>query len=237
MATITAITSSGTPLNVLDPNTWIGGVVPGPSDTAVFPHHPYQQRPYIINNTDWQGDTNQFMHPWPEEEDGNYEMRLYGNTGFPTVSGSVLVRLFPTPDKKYIKIDYDYLTGAGTSTRLRNLRIDRTTNNDFIAPDWFFGTGSLENPNSLFGYIQHNIEHAIPYSSSAAEGGQSGPMMYELTGSGVWSVGKVHMGDHNTFTIKDQSKIQLCDSSFPAIDFHTPIVRFSSLSITDEATI
>ena len=40
MATITAVTSSfiGDSLNVLDPNTWVGGVVPGPGDTAVFPH-------------------------------------------------------------------------------------------------------------------------------------------------------------------------------------------------------
>ena len=237
MATITAITSSGTPLNVLDPNTWIGGVVPGPGDTAVFPDHPYQQRVYCNTAPDWQGDTNQFMHPWPATEDGNYRMRLFGNAGFPAVSGSVLVRLLPNPDKKYIKIDYDSLTGASTNTYLQNLRIDRTTNNDFIAPNWFFGTGSLENPDSLFGYLYYNNLHAIPYSSSAAEGGQAGPMMYELTGSGVWSVGKVHMGDHNTFTIKDQSKIQLCDSSFPAIDFHTPSAFWSALSITDEATV
>ena len=43
MATITANTSSfiGDSLNVLDPNTWVGGVVPGIGDTAVFPHRPY----------------------------------------------------------------------------------------------------------------------------------------------------------------------------------------------------
>ena len=28
MATITAKTGSGIPLNVLDPNTWVGGIVP-----------------------------------------------------------------------------------------------------------------------------------------------------------------------------------------------------------------
>ena len=37
MATITANPSNGTPLNVLDPNTWVGGVVPGPNDIARFP--------------------------------------------------------------------------------------------------------------------------------------------------------------------------------------------------------
>jgi len=43
MATITAVTSSviGEYLNVLDPNTWVGGVVPGPDDTAIFPHRTY----------------------------------------------------------------------------------------------------------------------------------------------------------------------------------------------------
>ena len=42
MATITAVTSSvqGERLNVLDPTTWVGGVVPGPGDTAVLPHTP-----------------------------------------------------------------------------------------------------------------------------------------------------------------------------------------------------
>jgi hypothetical protein len=37
MATITAIPSSGSILNVLSPSTWVGGVVPGKDDIAVFP--------------------------------------------------------------------------------------------------------------------------------------------------------------------------------------------------------
>jgi hypothetical protein len=37
MATITAKPTSGSIFNVLDPNTWVGGVVPGKDDVAVFP--------------------------------------------------------------------------------------------------------------------------------------------------------------------------------------------------------
>ena len=37
MATITARATSGSIYNVLDPNTWVGGVVPGENDIAVFP--------------------------------------------------------------------------------------------------------------------------------------------------------------------------------------------------------
>jgi hypothetical protein len=237
MATITAITSSGTPLNVLDPSTWVGGVVPGPGDTAKFPDHPFQQRIYANVASDWLGDTNQWIRPWPASEDGTHRLRLFGNTGFPTVSGSVLIAPYNLPSRKYVKIDYDYLTGTSTSTFLYNARIDRTTNNDFIAPNWTWGTGSLEDPDSPYGWIQYAIYQALPYSaSSPSEGGQAGPMMYEITGSGVWAVGKVEMGDHNIFFVKDQSKVQLC-SATPIIDFHTPIANYSTLQVTDEATI
>ena len=53
MATITAYTSSvqGEFLDVLDPNTWNGGVVPGPADTAVFPDAPYTVTNETYNNT------------------------------------------------------------------------------------------------------------------------------------------------------------------------------------------
>ena len=37
MATITAKNTSGSIFNVLDPNTWVGGIVPGPDDIAIFP--------------------------------------------------------------------------------------------------------------------------------------------------------------------------------------------------------
>ena len=53
MATITAYTSSvqGEFLDVLDPATWDGGVVPGAGDTAVFPDAPYTVTNETYNNT------------------------------------------------------------------------------------------------------------------------------------------------------------------------------------------
>ena len=62
MATITAVTSSfiGDSLNVLDPNTWVGGVVPGIGDTAVFPHRAFS---YYRNTGTTNTSSQNYYHP------------------------------------------------------------------------------------------------------------------------------------------------------------------------------
>ena len=97
MATITAKTGSGVPLNVLDPTTWIGGVVPTAADYAIFPNQAIrtQFRPTVADN---------YIPytPWP----GFKTIEVASTTGFDT-SGSFYC--FPSPMQDVllpIKIDY-----------------------------------------------------------------------------------------------------------------------------------
>ena len=242
MALITAITTSGVPLNVLNPSTWVGGVVPGVSDIAVFPHHPFLQGAGIatyLADSFTSSSTAQVIWNWPIADDGLVRLRLQGNTGFPSISGSVLFKAFPY--NKYIKIDYNYMSGASNNTYLHSCSIDRTDT-------WTTGSlpilngnrwslsGSIDTENSFVGPILNGNQALLPFTSSLLPG-RSGPMMYELTGSQQWAVGTVRMGDHCHFNITDTSRLILATGSTPCIDYFTTAANYSSLIVKDSATI
>ena len=64
---------------------------------------------------------------------------------------------------------------------------------------------------------------------------------YHLTGSGVWEVGMIEMGDYNHFHVKDNAKIVLHDlqdgTYYPTIDFVNMGSYQSTLLVTDNVTI
>ena len=94
MATIIANPSNGNILNVLDPSTWVGGVVPGPNDIAQFPaqsqitaiNRPYTDG-YFLGTT--------------------YEERIIvdSTSNFPNESGSFYIHSNTTGDIE-VKINY-----------------------------------------------------------------------------------------------------------------------------------
>jgi hypothetical protein len=94
MATITANPSNGITLNVLDPNTWVGGVVPGPNDVAQLPAQNYYTRinkPYIDGY---------FLGTTYEER-----IQVDSTSNFPSDSGSFYVSS-PFTGEIDIKINY-----------------------------------------------------------------------------------------------------------------------------------
>jgi hypothetical protein len=242
MATITAKTGSNIPLNVLDPNTWVGGVVPGPQDIAIFPHHPYIQQFYFPDAaSSIVTPYATVIYPWSSSLDGQVRIRLYGNTGFSATSGSFLFKPHIS-FKNYVKVDYRFMNGSSTSTFLHSCSIDRTYSNTTasVVPgnNWII-SGSVEgDDNYAFGYMATSNAALIPFTASApASGALQGPLMYELTGSQQWAVGTVQMGDHNQFIIKDSSKLILATGSTPSVDFSARTANWSSLVVKDSATI
>ena len=132
MATITAISSSvqGEPLNLLDPNTWVGGVVPGPGDTAVLPHT--VQLSKYRNQGSTTTTSAQYVHPilgpWSGStitKNGNtlpvhiqvFDMSAldFPATNDPNNPGYFFARLYgKTNTDQHVKINYEYrgTTGA-----------------------------------------------------------------------------------------------------------------------------
>ena len=229
MATITAVTSSvqGESLNVLDPNTWVGGVVPGPGDTAVFPHRPFS----YYRNTGTTSETSyQYVHPigGPWSGSNGITMDKLGADGVTRVYHQAQ---FNTNTTTNLGLDEEchsngpysssffavMLPGRGIH-QMVNIKYQRkgtsffascSLNNEFS--EWIpknIYTSSLEDEftgNKISGYWQYNSVYYIRNYNQ-----------YHLTGSATWSVGHIDMGNFTEFEIRD-AKLELT-STTPQVD-------------------
>jgi hypothetical protein len=203
MATITAKTGSGTPLNVLNPNTWVGGIVPTGSDYAIFPNQTMrtQFRPLLADNyvsyTPWTGFKN---------------IDVASTTGF-DASGSFYC--FPSPMQDAllpIKIDYQSKSGA----TFISCSVDQ------VFRQWLYQNSHSyiesfpgDNPVAI-GDLRYNDYLFKGYSGSLAATNQfTWQNQYELTGSGTWAVGRVDIGYGCDFTVKNSATLIL-DSTVQA---------------------
>ena len=251
MATITAVTSSfiGDSLNVLDPNTWVGGVVPGPDDTAVFPHRPFS---YYRNTGTTSTTSTTYPHPYLGPWSGSSEpgaampkvsminnqdgvTRLEFNAAlkfnsltnlgldelYQSESGSILLSLYPWYGQyNQVKIDY----GSKTTTWMYTASVDYSYKEWRNPASGSYWTSSLDYDNEpAYGRFYYNNCYCIRNLNE-----------YHLTGSGTWSVGHVDMGNWTKFTVKNDAKLELCGSS-PAIDL--TYGNYQRLDILDQAHI
>ena len=223
MATITAVTSSFIDeyLDVLDPNTWVGGVVPGPSDTAVFPsrtHSNYRSTAAANPNSTY------FFHPilapWSGSKYGRLgrdgenfytaSVRINAssttNLGLEeqyTTSGSFLTTLYPWYGPyNMVKIDYE----AKTSTQFQSCSIDHSYKRWAHEPPNGVWTSSVNyDADAAYGRFYYNQCYFLRNMNQ-----------YQLTGSATWSVGHIDMQNWTEFKIKD-AKLELT-STTPYID-------------------
>ena len=249
MATITANTSSfiGDSLDVLDPNTWVGGVVPGIGDTAVFPHRTYSYyRNTGTSTTSSQNYYHPIQGPWSgssevgaampkvsmiDNKDGvtrhERQLDLYWssttNLGLDEThqsnSGSVLVTLYPWKSQyNQVKLNY----GSKSSTVMYTCSIDHSYK-EWKNPDsGSYWTSSAHYDNDpAHGRFYYNQNYVIRNLNE-----------YHLTGSATWSVDHIDMGNFTKFTIKDDAKLELCGST-PYIDLSYG--NFQRLDILDQA--
>ncbi len=229
MATITAVTSSvqGESLNVLDPNTWVGGVVPGPNDTAVFPHRPFS----YYRNTGTDTETSyQYMHPigGPWSGSNGITMNKLARDGVTRVYNQAQ---FNSNTTTTLGLDEEcHANGPYSSSffcvmnpgkgihQMINIKYQRkgttyfascSLNNEFS--EWIpknVYTSSLHNEftgDKVSGYFQYNAVYFIRNYNQ-----------YHLTGSGTWAVGHIDMGNFTEFEVRD-AKLELT-STTPRID-------------------
>lgn len=216
MATIRSVFSPGTTFNVLDPNAWVGGVVPGPNDIAqIGENGDYRatintdRAPYSSYASPFSGSTivknsGSVIFPW----EGNDVIIPVNSNAYnfnseyqwPDTNGSFLV--YPQnnfPDLR-TPIKIDYVSKSIDTYTFQSCSVDRTFNN------WIYKTGSDLYDGNLDekGYLKETTG-LIRYSDYVY------PLhtKFELTGSDTWHVGQIETLERCHFTIKDNATLKL----------------------------
>lgn len=222
MATITAITGSfDQALNVLDPATWVGGVVPGPADTAVLP-----LRPSVLISTPGAGGY-LAITPW----EGTRNITVTSGVLPPSGSFYSHPAYFNDPLTP-VKIDFSASSGT---TLLISCSIDHSYR------QWLYQNSHSytekypgDNPVAL-GFLNEGARVFIGKVS-----GSTNPWnwqnQYELTGSGVWEVGAITMNIGCDFTVKDTATLILNSSTLTTTTRITP-AQWSGIRVLDQARL
>ena len=249
MATIRSVFSPGATFNVLDPNAWVGGVVPGPNDIAqIGENGDYRalinmdRAPYSTYNSPFSGSTivkNQgsVIFPW---EGNDVTIPVNSNAynfnseyQWPDTNGSFLVHSmgnFPADIRFPIKIDYVSKSLDNTYT-FQSCSVDRTFNN------WIYKTGSNSEiynadfnekgyPKETTGIIRYN-DYVYPLHTK-----------FELTGSDTWHVGQIETLERCHFTMKENATLKLDGSSVnPNAIYNNQDSHRNEIRILDNSTV
>ena len=236
MATITANTSSiqGEYLDVLDPNTWVGGVVPGPGDRAVFPNriftyyrstysntpgHDYYQHPPLAP---WSGSNGT---SFSDGQTVNIKMSSTTTLGLDEIylseSGSVYMTLWPLHEPTHlVKIDYK----SKNSTYFYSCSIDHSYTN-WVAGNTLERADTFED-NRTIGRMYYNANYFVRNMNQ-----------YQLTGS--WDVGHIDMKAFTELKLTGSAHLTLVSTTVgdPMIDWKNNAAHYTILRVLDESTI
>ena len=225
MATITAKHTSGSVYNVLDPNNWIGGVVPGPNDIAVFPAQSIRAYPNQPLAT-----TNAVPYtPWT----GFQTLTVNTTAGFPR-SGSFYC--FPELMQDVmlpVKIDYQ----STSSVTFISCSIDHSYRewryaNTHSYTEKFPG----DNPVAIGDLRASNIYWYRGYGGATASANPSNwQNCYELTGSATWSVARIDLNYACDFTVKDTAQLNMFATSSTS-GYINILGSFSGIKLLDRMT-
>ena len=226
MATITAIANytASHALNVLDPATWVGGVVPGPGDKAKFPKLTLSRiRKTGLGYIPWEGTSSVAAGAINENQFGtnaNYAGiyltdiqagGLYGHPGCDyNTSGSIYVGTSLGSYGNYnqfVKINF---TGSYLSSNdyFLTCSVDHSFR-PWLTTQLWTGSRCQEDTDAIGSdYVCGPIQYNSAVLPATADGGM-GYNRYELTGSGTWAVGCIEMDDWVHFEVKDQAQLTL----------------------------
>lgn len=221
MATITAITGSGVPLNVLNPATWVGGVVPGPADTAVFPTRPSTS----IATLAAQGYLP--ITPWT----GTRNITVASSVNLPPSGSFYTFPAYLSDPLTPIKIDF---SGSSSNTLLISCSIDHTYRQWLYQNSHSYNeTYPGDNPVAL-GFLPESTRLFVGISGSTNPWNWQN--QYELTGSQKWSVGAITMNIGCDFTVKDSATLEL-DSSTLTTATRITTAQWGGIRVLDQATL
>ncbi len=240
MATIRTIFAPGQTLNLLDPNSWIGGVVPGPNDIAqVGENGNYRTQinmssPYNIYEPPTKNGGSLIL-PWTGSDitirvDTN-NTNFNSEYTFPDTDGSFLVYLgSPYPRINFpVKINY-VSKSLDTNSFFYSCSVDTS-----YGSNWTFKMGtSSYNANitplgfysESYGYIADN-DYVYPLETE-----------FELTGSQVWQVGQIETLERCHLTIKENAHLLLDGTTVnPNAIYNNSDSYRNVIRILDNATV
>ena len=230
MATITAISSSiqDEPLNLLDPATWVGGAVPGPGDTAVLPHtvqfskyrnqgsetltSAYYVHPLVGPWSGSQITKGGVTHDVHIQAFSMADLDFDSSINDPNNSGSFYAKLYGIGNPAAIvKIDYK-TRGTTGATYFYSCSVDQSYR------PW---SGSLFSASYTDGCMETSSPHTYPtlgrfyYNNTIFFRNFN---QYQLTGSQVWEVDHIDLGNYSELTVRDDAQITLTGAT-PRVDF------------------
>ncbi len=246
MATIRSVFSPGTTFNVLDPNAWIGGVVPGPNDIAqIGENADYRtvihtgRAPYSTYASPFSGSTivknsGSVIFPWDGNDvtipvsanNTNYNSEYQ----FPETSGSFMIYSRGSTPNVIFPIKIDYLNKSTDSAYyFYSCSIDRNYSN------WIYKTGSTSYdadldekayPKELSLIVRYN-DYVYPLHTK-----------FELTGSDTWHVGQIETLERCHLTFKNNSTLKLDGSSVnPNAIYNNQDSYRNEIRILDNVTV
>lgn len=246
MATIRSVFSPGQTFNVLDPNAWVGGVVPGPSDIAqIGENGDYRdtinmgRAPYSSYASPFSGSTivknsGSVIYPWEGDDViipvNSVNTNFNNEYQFPDTSGSFIIHSRGNfPANIHIPIKIDYLS-KGNSYYFYSCSIDRSYSN------WIYKTGS----NQLYDADFDEKGYPKEISTLVRNGDYVYPLhtKFELTGSDTWHVGQIETLERCHLTIKDNATLKLDGSSVnPNAIYNNQDSYRNEIRILDNVTV
>ncbi len=240
MATIRTVFAPGQTLNLLDPNSWVGGVVPGPNDIAqIGENGNYRTRinmssPYNIYEPPTKNGGNAIL-PWSGNDvtirvDAN-NTNYNSEYEFPDTNGSFLVYLssaypllrFPVKinyiSKSLDNANFFYSCSVDTSYGSNwTFKMESASYNANITPLGYY--------SESYGWIG-NDNFVYPLETE-----------FQLTGSQVWHVGQIETLERCHLTIKDNAHLKLDGTSVnPNAIYNNQDSLRNVIRIIDNATV
>ena len=240
MATIRTIFAPGQTLDLLNPNSWVGGVVPGPNDIAqIGENGNYRTRinmssPYDVYTPPFKNGGSAIL-PWSGSD---VTIRVDANNTnfnseyiFPDTDGSFLVYasgLFP---RIHIPIKINYVSKSlDDANFFYSCSVDTS-----YGSNWTFKTEAASYNGTITPLGYYSESYALILDNNFVYPLET---EFQLTGSQVWHVGQIETLERCHLTIKDNAHLKLDGSTVnPNAIYNNQDSYRNVIRILDRATV
>ena len=240
MAIIRTIFAPGQTLDLLDPNSWVGGVVPGPNDIAqVGENGDYRTQinmstPYDIYSPPVKNGGSAIL-PWTGSDvtirvDAN-NTNFNSEYVFPDTDGSFLVYASGLYPRIHIPIKIDYVSKSlDNANFFYSCSVDTS-----YGSNWTFKTESATYNGTITPLGYYSESYALILDNNFVYPLET---EFQLTGSQVWHVGQIETLERCHLTIKDNAHLKLDGSTVnPNAIYNNQDSYRNVIRVIDNATI